>query len=475
VNGKIFTILDGVKRDAQKLASSGHRGVAAVADPIENRLAKRTTNWLSEAADGLRSHLENPEMFGKAADNQRKINEAWTRQIEASRRFHGALTTDIGRDPLNPYMRARGIDPTKAESYVKSLTNTNKDLTHQAVKDYISSTKDLAESIKTSYDLNPEKLAEVDRIHAAAKGFGAALDKSEESLILSNQYKALREHEHGGGIVSSLLSPVMRPGQTVAQLAALERTAGTVKDKIGKALDGFFSGKPKEISPPASSRLLKVGKGQSSDVPFAKLVERVTELTINPHIQAERVAKQIEGIDARASKVAGAAANASVRAIQFLGTKLPQGVVDVHSMTPNLDKKQYSDQEKADFLKYVSTVQNPASAFEELEHGRLTPQHVEALKAVFPAIFKDVQTKAMSAVHSLAVQGKKLSFQKRIQLGILLDIPTDDSLDSSTILQYQQMYQKPPDKPGKGAGGSHAHSLKLTEKLQSPTQRVEAM
>lgn len=429
-NAELFVELDSLKRSMQKLTSTGYRSSRNIADPLEQLAARNQVQWLDNSAAELRGVLEEPALWGRAADQQKAINEAWTRQIDASGRFHKALTTEVGRDPKNPYLKAVGIDPAKAESYVKSLVNPNQDLTHQAVKDYLRSTQDLAEAIKTSYDLPADKLAEVERVHAAAKSFDSSLQKGEKALVLANQYRSLTEGGGDGlgsllgtiglgvgglpgGILGTAVGAVANPGRTVAQLAAVERLATKMDVKIGSAVRNFF----KAGGGPYRGSSLPVGD-------FEGAVKEISHAAASPEMQQAKIAAALGGLGEAAPNTTTSATMVASNITSFLASKIPVGMANQADMFPGEQPPLVSDTEKETFLRYVAAARDPVKVLEHLKSGSVSPEEAEALKHCYPRIYADVQNGIYQAISS----GKTIPYEKRVSLGTLFNVPTDSSM-----------------------------------------------
>ena len=149
----------------------------------------------------LQVGLEGRARLGQDGRRQAQVNKAYTGLIDSRQRFNSALTTDIGRDASDPWNKAYGIDPAKVGGYVRGLMNPEKDLTHQAVKDYLSSTKTLAQTFAEQFDLPSGKLASVQKIADSAQAFQDTLDKAGKSLLARQSVRAPArrgERQRGG-------------------------------------------------------------------------------------------------------------------------------------------------------------------------------------------------------------------------------------------------------------------------------------
>jgi hypothetical protein len=155
------------------------------------------------------------------------------------------------------------------------------------------------------------------------------------------------------------------------------------------------------------------------------------------------------------------------RGVQYLATKLPPSKADPYALQPQFDDKdRMSDAEKSAFLRSAEAVANPTMVLEEAKKGTLTRDHVEAVKAVYPALYEEMRVQVMQSL----IDGKqKLSYSRRIQLGILLDIPTDKTLSPDFVSAIQGTYaqgagdaESPPPPP--------ARPLNVAGSVQTATQ-----
>jgi hypothetical protein len=55
-------------------------------------------------------------------------------------------------------------------------------------------------------------------------------------------------------------------------------------------------------------------------------------------------------------------------------------------------------------------------------------EHAEAIKAVYPAIYADMQGKVFAGLQAAADRGEEIPYARRIRLGILFGLPTDPTM-----------------------------------------------
>lgn len=184
--------------------------------------------------------------------------------------------------------------------------------------------------------------------------------------------------------------------------------------------------------------------------------------------------KLIDTLAKKTSRIANAnpAIGASMQqklvlGLQFLQSKMPKPGVQQGAFARAWAP---STMELAKFERYLQMIEHPLSAINELEQGTLTREHVEALKTVYPEIYSQMQQKLMEAVSA----GAQLPYAKKLQLGILLDVPADSSLQPENLLQLQQTIAIPPAASAPAqATPARADSLKMSNREATEVQKLQ--
>ena len=479
-----FGLIDDLKKAIGKYTKGATQIVqkGGATDELLSLQNKARAAKYTELYNTLRNGLEDDGVWGQAAKDQQKINAAWSTQLEASDRFHAALTTDIGRDPENPFYKVRGVDPAKADRYVNGLMNPAQDLTHKAVTDYVETTRTLADTMAATYDLPEDKIARVADFKAAADSFHSTLDKTTKTLSLVNQFEQLRGltsgpslgfataagaviHGVSGGLAGMALGKVAklftRPGDAILQLARIEQMARASDSRVARALRGFVGG--------------KAVAGEALDLSsYARKVAQVSRLSQQGDLLAQRIGNNTGALRSRAPKLSDAIVSTSLAGLAFLRDKLPPMPAG-DPLNPTAKAPLPSQSAQLRWLGYEKAVRDPDSVVEDLQRGRLSPDGIEALQSVYPNKFNQIRGK----VGDMMAGGKMkdLGIQKRMGLSLLLDLPTPE-LDPAYITARQAAYAQPEAAPsaapgaGKGKGGKKLNMTKQATTLNA--DRVEA-
>jgi hypothetical protein len=268
--------------------------------------------------------------------------------------------------------------------------------------------------------------------------------------------------------------------KTLQVLKSIEKSNKAVEKRTKDSVKSFFTDAKKPARLAGTMAILntklavnKEGKEpKNKDEAFKNIRANLQELQQNPAELDNRLARTTSALSAAAPETALQYAEGIQRGIQFLTSKMPNPRTEVNMLGLEREYKP-SSMEMAKFQRYIQAIEMPMTLFDELESGTLTREHVEALKAVYPNLYARIQDEAAKMAQE---HGSKLSYSKRVQLGILLDIPTDDSLLGKNIQALQQTFGAEQASQAQGqatqvrptVGG--AKNIKISTRLKSDTE-----
>ena len=135
-----------------------------------------------------------------------------------------------------------------------------------------------------------------------------------------------------------------------------------------------------------------------------------------------------------------------------------------------------SRQQMQQWLSRFRAVQNPTSILDDLSENKLTPEAVDAVKTVYPETFADIQQQVMDRLSKLDANGKRPSFANRVQLGLLLDMPTDPLMTPDVMRSIQGQYASQPDavREGSAAPAPRRKAPNIAKGYRSGSEETEA-
>jgi hypothetical protein len=113
------------------------------------------------------------------------------------------------------------------------------------------------------------------------------------------------------------------------------------------------------------------------------------------------------------------------RAVDFLRSKLPPASGTPNLLQPGLNERLWDAPTVDKFDRYLETISDPRQAIRELEKGTLSPESVEALKAVYPTLYGEMR---VAVAEELAQHGEEMPFDSVVQLSLLMDIDGHPSM-----------------------------------------------
>lgn len=144
--------------------------------------------------------------------------------------------------------------------------------------------------------------------------------------------------------------------------------------------------------------------------------------------------------------VAGAIADAFMRRLGFLASQLPP---DNSTPTTRQVPTAYSPTAIRRFSEAVAVVHDPVAAMERMAAGDVNPFAAEALRAVYPKLFGQLQEGIVEQISSGAVP----SHAQKTAIGLVFDIPMDGTMTPDYRAARQMEYamaaqaQPPPSGP----------------------------
>jgi hypothetical protein len=133
-----------------------------------------------------------------------------------------------------------------------------------------------------------------------------------------------------------------------------------------------------------------------------------------------------------------AAIDTALRQLEYLAANLPKGLAPSTPFAPALPP---SRSEVAQWMRRLRAVENPTSILDDLAAGKLTPESIDAVRTVYPETFADIQGQVLDKLTTMEQRGERPSYAKRVELGLLLGIPTDPTMTPESIAALQAQYQ----------------------------------
>lgn len=201
---------------------------------------------------------------------------------------------------------------------------------------------------------------------------------------------------------------------------------------------------------------------------YDKSANQIRSIAARPEALSNQVSDSLRDYSDHAPRATAAAAATAVRGVEFLASKLPPTTSDPNSLTPQLSKpnRMVSDIAIAKWMRYRDAVNDPVSVLTQARTGKITPEAVEAVKAVYPKLYEQLCDTVIRAT----VDAKRpISYQESIRIGILLDRPTDWSMTPKAQKAIQGTYLPPTPAPKSVSSGAQ---INISKDTMTSTERA---
>lgn len=216
-----------------------------------------------------------------------------------------------------------------------------------------------------------------------------------------------------------------------ANIAGVTSLAARTDATISKGVQALLGAKAPVAATTASAVRIPVaplGVALSGNLKgdFAKVSKAVVDAQANPTRTTDRVAKALGPEAGKSPRIASAATQIMIGDIDFLHKALPPPRLDAFSLQPHLQTgSRASDTEMGKFLDQAKVLASPTIVIDKAIEGTLSRHEVDALKERRPEMYDAIRN---SVLEQVTTTTKEIPYDRRIQLGILLDIPTDRTL-----------------------------------------------
>lgn len=279
------------------------------------------------------------------------------------------------------------------------------------------------------------------------------------------------------------------PATGDARAAAL---AAKTRDKAAKAVDRLLglaersAPRARQVAAIGGPRMLDVlskrihddgepdaPKGANAQQLAAVRARELANAVANPGAMLANLRRELR--DVTDPDLIKAAEDLRIRQVQHLNEHAPKGPPP----TPLIQRPWVPTLAEASiFARRLAVANDPVAAIEAVEQKCLTPEAADTLRAVYPKLFAQVQTRLLERSTEIK---QTLPYEQRIRMSLLFDVPLDPSLEPATIALLQTAHATPAATTSVAAPPvnqppvpSTAGPVDLTALYQSPSDRRAA-
>jgi hypothetical protein len=185
----------------------------------------------------------------------------------------------------------------------------------------------------------------------------------------------------------------------------------------------------------------KYKKPKTTAEAYANIHDNVQRYSQDPEAFTNRVNRSTAGMYEAAPNTSTAVDTLAVQAAMFLSKKLPKQTTAKGMLEMFNKQRPPSKLDLAKLERTLNALENPEVVYKEMENGKLSHEGAEVLRTVYPSLYAGLREKVLEQVG----KNPKMPYNKKLQLGILLDIPTDESLIPENVLGLQATFGSNPE------------------------------
>lgn len=309
-----------------------------------------------------------------------------------------------------------------------------------------------------------EDLLGPSRVEGAAQKAGAEEVKAAQAEV--EKLRAQADGAPPGDVRRALLKKVVEAKDRVkAAVDSAKQAATELGEKAGRVAKALPS------APAIATEADRVQKRAvaSREDEYAKKRQQYADLAASPAKLKEatasvRVARP-DLADGLERKLAGIVA--------YLEKKAPLTPTSFTTLTPSATKPRISPAEQARWLATVKAAENPLSVLDDLNDGRLTSAGMATVKELYPELHAEI---AQRVLDKLSDRKEPLSYRQRLQVGLLLGVPTDASLEPSFIASTQATFEPlpPPGQPAPAPAPLRKQNFSLAQQATTKMGALES-
>lgn len=433
----------------------------------------------------LRVNLENPEIWGEAANVQKDINAAFHKFSLTEKDMISKFTSKLAGEKV--------IDAGKLNTYFNQLGKPSAEIKQAMMKNYLTKSEELINTVNkalTDRGLEPQfnhTSTNVLSDSIGKKTHGAQL----VDTLIDKELDKVAGKVAGGSIGSSLGAMVGHPGigfllgehtlgpmfsSVMSGLTKSITESPTLAKGFKSAIDfATAAAKGQKVFNNAAMNVFKPGAQVLGEhlIPTSKDREKLDKVVTDFQEHPEKLLKVDNGhVDHYLPGHQIAISQTSAQAVQYLQSLKPQP----HILGP-LDKPVPPQPvEIARYNRALDIAQSPAIVFQHIKTGTLQASDIADLHNIYPALYQQMQQKLTNQMTSRHADDEPIPYKTRLSMALFLGFPVDVSMQPSSIMAAQPMPKGPPQQPqGKKLSDKSMNSLRKGAKsYQTPNQQAES-
>ncbi len=281
----------------------------------------------------------------------------------------------------------------------------------------------------------------------------------------------------GAGVISSAARRVIL--QPLQHFASSLRAVQSVKARMADGVQAFAKA---AVKPGAGVKAARVANTAFRGVRFAegrrsrkdksiaiKTMRELQSAAANPQALRATLDKRFAPLRGINLQLAYEIGERYMQRIDYLNRNLPP----LNGPTSPFAKTRGgpSAEEVQKFANRLRASEDPLSLLDDLKSGHINREAVETVKEMYPELFKQMQLGLMQEVSTLQDKGKEMTYQARLQLDMVWDVPLEPTAQPAFLGTVNEMYAMKREQAPAGMPAPSTRAPKLPE--ATAAQRLE--
>ena len=441
----------------------------------------------------IKQNITNPEAWGEAAVRQAAIDIAHSEFMVAmeglSTRGLSALNSNIIRTIKTKSGEQYAARPQAMKAFFNQMSDIRGQSIRDALDDYFKAGQQLADQMKASYVHAPSASFNHEGLDAILRRAGDLSQQAQEQAHISGLKKQLTPAGSGStatlgigrglgiGVGGQFIPGIkiaagiyglgdagynaLKKLKNVPEVVAILSHLEGLGQKAGHHIDSMASAwaRTADRAYTVGRTEIAVGLGRSfgkstedSTAEYERRIQAIQKMA-QPDQMYAALDKQIDGLYEHAPKTSQSIQNTTVRAVQFLKSKIPQSP----QAGPLAAKWTPSRNDISKFNRYYEAVYHPERIWKQLANGTASPEAIEAIQAVFPAYWQDGMSIVMLKVASM--DPAKMTYQAKTMLSMALNKDMDGTRTAHMITSNQKALMGGAPQNAGSSPGPATHKL----------------
>lgn len=406
------------------------------------------------AAKGLghdfKAALENPSVWGRAAELQTNLNRAWSEAIPAVKDAESKFMSRIGNDRI--------VDPTKFGTYTNQNGKaTSLTLRQQMMGKFVEAMEKFHNATALVYER-----AGVANPHQPL-GMTALKESLNKKSAWANLAKAYHDRAISDAAGTSIGAGIGGAAGHATGIPGAGFAGSLLGGKIGeKILPGIIQPlMTKSLNSGALQQAVRFAESaiqgnnqliKSSKNVFAAGMKTVPSQYMPDEKSREKLDKTLRTAQANPAGMfeiggdlghympghQGALAQHAMTAVNYLNGLRPSNP----KMNPLDTEYPPSKAQLAPFHRALDIADQPLLALEHIKKSTLLPQDVATMKTIYPALYQKMSQDLMNGMTDHLAAGGKIAYDLRQSLSMFLGQPLDSTMTQPSMASIQAHFQQ---------------------------------